>query len=84
MITRSILLRCSTESYSLSPLVAIVISVFGVGHLDEPVLFIGLQKLFKYGQGYMVRRQTMPPIITLYDVPSTAAEPWAPNIWRIR
>lgn len=25
-----------------------------------------------------------PPIITLYDVPSTIPQPWAPNIWRIR
>ncbi|KAI0916153.1 hypothetical protein AcV5_003167 [Taiwanofungus camphoratus] len=24
------------------------------------------------------------PLITLYDVPSTIPQPWAPNIWRIR
>ncbi|CCM03462.1 uncharacterized protein FIBRA_05595 [Fibroporia radiculosa] len=24
------------------------------------------------------------PVITLYDVPSTIPQPWAPNIWRIR
>jgi len=28
----------------------------------------------------MVRHQTMPPIITLYDVPSTVTEPWAPYL----
>ncbi|KZT02815.1 uncharacterized protein LAESUDRAFT_684677 [Laetiporus sulphureus 93-53] len=24
------------------------------------------------------------PLITLYDIPSTVPQPWAPNIWRIR
>ncbi|KAF8637039.1 hypothetical protein AX16_010894 [Volvariella volvacea WC 439] len=28
--------------------------------------------------------QPQVPIITLYDVPHTSAQPWAPNIWRVR
>ncbi|KAK0211980.1 hypothetical protein IW262DRAFT_1485963 [Armillaria fumosa] len=32
----------------------------------------------------MSRRPSSPPVITLYDVPGHNAQPWAPNIWRIR